>query len=135
VESAYIYHIYMPRTVSASVERVTANPPAPSPQAARVGVFLKLDAAVVDWFRSGGPGYQARINEVLRQFVQGVTEPDHHPTRVARAQRLFEQYHAQCFWHMRPDLIVTEADVPAIVDGLRTHGGRAGFLAAADLCR
>lgn len=101
----------------------------------RVGVYLKLDAAVIDWFRAGGPGYQARINEVLRQFVQGVSEPDHPPTRVERAQRLFEQYRAQCFWHMRPDLVVTDADLAAIVHGLRMHGGRAGFLAAEDLCR
>jgi predicted Rdx family selenoprotein len=105
------------------------------PRTERVGVFLKLDANVVDWFRQTGPGYQARINEILRQFVQTVTEPDHQLTRTEQAQLLFEQYHTQCFWHMRADLIVTEQDLPAIVQGLRTHGGRTGFLAAESLCR
>ena len=125
----------MSLSVTASLERTKAHPPTTSPREERVGVFLKLDTAVVNWFRAGGPGYQARINEVLRQFVHGITEPEHPPTRIERAQRLFEAYRAQCFWHMRPDLIVTAADVPAIVQGLRAHGGRAGFLAAEDLCR
>ena len=97
--------IYMPRRVSASIARTASQPPGSSPRPERVGVYLNLDATVVDWFRQAGPGYQARINEVLRQFVHGVTEPDHARTRVERAQALFEQFHAQCFWHMRRDLV------------------------------
>lgn len=31
---------------------------------------LRLDADVVDWFKQQGPGYQTRINAVLRAFVQ-----------------------------------------------------------------
>jgi uncharacterized protein (DUF4415 family) len=31
---------------------------------------LRIDADVVDYFRSLGPGYQTRINAVLRSFVQ-----------------------------------------------------------------
>ena len=31
---------------------------------------LRLDSDVVDWFRQQGPGYQTRINAVLRAFVQ-----------------------------------------------------------------
>jgi len=127
--------IYMPRSVSGAVRHTSQHPPATPPRPERVGVYLKLDTAIVDWFRQAGPGYQARINEVLRQFVHGVTDPDHSRSTVEQAQLLFEQYHAQCFWHMRRDLIVTERDVAAIVHGLRTHGGRAGFLAAEDLCR
>lgn len=30
---------------------------------------LRLDADVVDWFKSQGEGYQTRINAALRQFV------------------------------------------------------------------
>ncbi len=30
---------------------------------------LRLDADVVDWFKRQGPGYQTRINAVLRAFV------------------------------------------------------------------
>jgi uncharacterized protein (DUF4415 family) len=31
---------------------------------------LRLDADIVDWFKQQGPGYQTRINAVLRAFVQ-----------------------------------------------------------------
>lgn len=31
---------------------------------------LRLDADVVDWFKQRGPGYQTRMNAVLRAFVQ-----------------------------------------------------------------
>jgi uncharacterized protein (DUF4415 family) len=31
---------------------------------------LRLDSDVVDWFKQRGPGYQTRINAVLRTFMQ-----------------------------------------------------------------
>jgi uncharacterized protein (DUF4415 family) len=31
---------------------------------------LRLDADVVDWFKQRGPGYQTRMNAVLRAFIQ-----------------------------------------------------------------
>jgi len=31
-------------------------------------ISLRLDADVLDWFRSQGPGYQTRINAVLRAY-------------------------------------------------------------------
>ena len=31
---------------------------------------LRLDSDIVDWFKLQGPGYQTRINAVLRAFVQ-----------------------------------------------------------------
>ncbi|MDP6810176.1 MAG: hypothetical protein QGH31_05555 [Kiritimatiellia bacterium] len=55
--------------------------------------------------------------------------------RVREARRAFRAYHAQCFWYMRQDMIVTIADIPEIVRGLRQNGGRRGFLLAAKLCR
>jgi uncharacterized protein (DUF4415 family) len=33
-------------------------------------VHIRLDPAVLRWFRSQGPGYQTRINSVLRSFVR-----------------------------------------------------------------
>jgi uncharacterized protein (DUF4415 family) len=33
-------------------------------------VNIRLDAAVLRWFRASGPGYQTRINAVLRAFVR-----------------------------------------------------------------
>ena len=49
---------------------------------------------------------------------------------LEQAQQLFKQYYASCFWHMKPDLVVTEAMLPVILKGLRAHGGRSGYLAA-----
>jgi uncharacterized protein (DUF4415 family) len=31
-------------------------------------ISLRLDAEVLDWFRAQGPGYQTRINAVLRAY-------------------------------------------------------------------
>ena len=31
---------------------------------------LRLDADVLDWFRAQGPGYQTRINAVLRSYFE-----------------------------------------------------------------
>lgn len=54
-------------------------------------------------------------------------------SRVARAQQLFTEFYARCFWHMPPGFRVRTVDLPAIIKGLRTYGGRRGFLAAAEL--
>ena len=53
--------------------------------------------------------------------------------KVELAQQLFEEYYARCFWHMKPDLKVTQETIPSIVKGFRYHGGRSGMLAAARL--
>lgn len=119
----------MPRTISNAVRYTAEQPPSRPPRPERIGVYLKLDTTVVDLFRQASPGHQARINEVRRQFVLRVTDPNHSRSTVEQAQLLFEQHYAQCFWHMRRDLVVIKRDVSAIVHGLRTHGGRAGFLA------
>ena len=34
------------------------------------GVFLRLDPKVLEHFRAEGPGYQTRINAVLRAYVE-----------------------------------------------------------------
>ncbi len=33
-------------------------------------VNIRIDASVLRWFRASGPGYQTRINAVLRAFVR-----------------------------------------------------------------
>ena len=55
--------------------------------------------------------------------------------RVREARRAFRNFHAQCFWYLRPDLVVRLDDIPEIVRGLRQHGGQKGFLIAARLSR
>lgn len=37
---------------------------------AKVPVYIRLDADAVEFFKSGGPGYQTRINAALREHVQ-----------------------------------------------------------------
>jgi uncharacterized protein (DUF4415 family) len=44
-----------------------ARPAAPR---AKKSVHLRLDPDVLDWFRQQGPGYQTKINAVLRSFYE-----------------------------------------------------------------
>lgn len=41
-------------------------PPAPR----KAAISLRLDADVLEWFRTQGPGYQTRINAVLRAYKE-----------------------------------------------------------------
>ncbi|MBS0319929.1 MAG: BrnA antitoxin family protein [Proteobacteria bacterium] len=36
----------------------------------KAAISLRLDADVLDWFKAQGPGYQTRINAVLRAFKE-----------------------------------------------------------------
>ncbi|MBI2615801.1 MAG: BrnA antitoxin family protein [Gemmatimonadetes bacterium] len=36
----------------------------------KVAVSIRLDREVLDWFKRQGPGYQTRMNAVLRAYVQ-----------------------------------------------------------------
>ena len=36
----------------------------------KVSTTIRLDADVLAWFRATGPGYQTRINEVLRASIE-----------------------------------------------------------------
>jgi uncharacterized protein (DUF4415 family) len=44
---------------------------APSKQA----ISIRLDADVLDFFKSGGAGYQGRINRVLRHYMDAKKKP------------------------------------------------------------
>lgn len=35
-------------------------------------ISLRLDAGIVHFFREGGPGYQTRMNAVLRSYVEAM---------------------------------------------------------------
>jgi uncharacterized protein (DUF4415 family) len=37
---------------------------------AKTAVSIRIDADVLDFFRSGGAGYQSRINAVLKEYVR-----------------------------------------------------------------
>jgi hypothetical protein len=49
------------------------------------------------------------------------------------ANQLFHTFHTRCFWHCPRDLVITEDLVGLVVKGLRTHGGRRGFILAGKL--
>jgi uncharacterized protein (DUF4415 family) len=36
---------------------------------------LRVDPDVLDWFRAQGPGYQTRMNAVLRAFMAAASKP------------------------------------------------------------
>ena len=40
------------------------------PVPAKASIALRVDADVLEWFKSQGPGYQTRINAVLRAFKE-----------------------------------------------------------------
>lgn len=45
---------------------------APKPQAnsgVKQIVTIRLDTDMLEWFKSAGPGYQTRINQVLRDYM------------------------------------------------------------------
>jgi uncharacterized protein (DUF4415 family) len=37
---------------------------------AKASVSLRIDADVLEWFKAQGPGYQTRMNAVLRAFKE-----------------------------------------------------------------
>lgn len=47
---------------------------APAKQHAAAGVkqivTIRLDVDMLEWFKSAGPGYQTRINQVLREYME-----------------------------------------------------------------
>ena len=70
------------RLTDAEIEKAAAadrdNPPLTDAELARLELVLpkpkhqisiRLDDQVVDWFKRQGPGYQTRINAVLRAYV------------------------------------------------------------------
>jgi hypothetical protein len=53
--------------------------------------------------------------------------------RLELANRLYREYHTRCFWHSLRDLVITEDLIPFVVNGLRMHGGRRGFILSGQL--
>jgi hypothetical protein len=55
--------------------------------------------------------------------------------RLDLAQRAYREFRSRCFWSYRPDLRITEAEIPFIIRELRRNGGHAGYKVAAQLCQ
>ena len=43
-------------------------------------ISLRLDADLLDWLRAQGPGYQSRINAVLRAYMEAKRRAGRSPT-------------------------------------------------------
>lgn len=59
------------------------NPEAPAPkQTAAAGVkqivTIRLDVDMLEWFKAAGPGYQTRINQVLRDHMEAQRAAEQH---------------------------------------------------------
>ena len=45
------------------------------PVPSKASISLRIDREVLDWFKAQGPGYQTRMNAVLRAFRDASTAP------------------------------------------------------------
>ena len=99
---------------------------------AKTMISIRLENSVLDWFKANAPeGYQKKINAVLQDYQQCCTMQAQ--KNLGRAQQIFLQYHARCFWHLKKDLEITPAHIPIIQAGLRKFGGLEGMRLAADI--
>lgn len=55
----------IPETEEAFWERAELRMPQP-----KKAVYLRLDQDVLDWLKRQGPGYQTRINAILRSYMK-----------------------------------------------------------------
>ena len=46
------------------------------------GVYLRLDQDVLEWLKAQGPGYQTRINTILRAYME-----THQPSQCSASSR------------------------------------------------
>jgi hypothetical protein len=61
------------------------------------------------------------------------SNPHNQAERLELANQLYREFHTRCFWHSPRELRITEDLIPFVVKGLRTHGGRRGFILAGKL--
>lgn len=67
------------------------------------------------------------------ELAAEVPTPQNLQERLELANKLFREYRGQCFWHSPNDLDITEEQLPFVMKGLRTYGGRRGFVLAGKL--
>ncbi|QNA87859.1 BrnA antitoxin family protein [Massilia sp. Dwa41.01b] len=54
---------------SALQSHVVAAPSKHQPSGVKQIVTIRLDVDMLEWFKAAGPGYQTRINQVLREHM------------------------------------------------------------------
>lgn len=99
---------------------------------AKTPISIRLETDLLDWFKQVAPnGYQVMIQDVLRDYRRD--RERRAQTILGRAQQIFIQYHAKCFWHLRKDLKITLDNLSIIQNGLRKYGGLEGLRLASEL--
>ena len=99
---------------------------------AKTPISIRLETDLLDWFKQVAPqGYQVMIQDVLRDYRRA--REQRAQNILGRAQQIFTQYHAKCFWHLRKDLKVTWGNLSIIQNGLRKYGGLEGLRLAGEL--
>ena len=66
-----------PQAGTPSVERAAAANPLY--RAIKTSTTLRIDADVVAWLRSSGPGWQTRINAILREAMLDALDVEQQP--------------------------------------------------------
>jgi len=73
------------------------------------------------------------MHAVLQQHVE---QQIRNQVRLAgRAQEIFRNFHARCFWHYDRSLEITPDNIHLVIEGLKKYGGREGYLLASELCQ
>jgi hypothetical protein len=54
--------------------------------------------------------------------------------KLRRAQNAYREFYLQCFWSAPEDLIITEENLPFVIEGLKLDGGHRGWRLAHTLC-
>ena len=95
-------------------------------------ISIRLDDSILEWFKANAPdGYQKSINAVLKDFQYRATLREQH--LLGRAQQIFIDYHARCFWHLKKDLVINSSHIPMIQAGLRKFAGLEGMRLADEI--
>ncbi len=58
-----------PEQASMHTESTTSPARAPGNTPLKQIVTIRLDIDMLNWFKSAGPGYQTRINQILREHM------------------------------------------------------------------
>ena len=96
-------------------------------------ISIRIEPELLDWYKLNYPGgYQAKMRELLT--VHARIQMDKSVRLAGQAQELFRRFHAQCFWHLDRDFQITPSNMYLVIEGLKKHGGREGFLIAEELC-
>ncbi len=54
---------------SSAIDNQAAAAPKSNVVALKQIVTIRLDTDMLEWFKGAGPGYQTRINQILRQYM------------------------------------------------------------------